>query len=139
MSTERTSPRVLRPKPWMTVGVIVINTSFLVGAAAAYAQSGWSPTFIGFGLLSAVGLAAILELVLCRVVLQGDLLETRGLFHRRRYSASEIQSVKWEWGSGVVLELSGGGWGKLPELGYNSQSLANTLRAWLKSCRAGKE
>jgi hypothetical protein len=133
------SRRVLRIRPWLAVVVVVANTLFLGGAASSYAESGWTPTSIGFGLLSVLGVVGILELVVARIVLQSDSLETHGLLSRRRYAASEIRSVKWEGGSGVAVELTRGGWAKLPELGYNSQSLANTLRAWLKSCQRGEE
>jgi hypothetical protein len=139
MTAGRMSRRVLRIRPWLAVVVVAANALFLGGAASTYAESGWTLTSIGFGVLSAVGVIGILELLLSRIVLQEDSLETYGLLSRRRYSASQIRSVKWEGGSGVALELSQGGWAKLPELGYNSQSLANTLRAWLKSCQRGEE
>ena len=139
MRADWTSRRVLRVRPWLAVVVVVANSLFLGGAASSYFESGWTPTFVGFGLLSAIGLIGLLELARSRIVLQGDSLETHGVLSRRTYSSSEIRSVKWEGGSGVVLELVQGGWAKLPELGYNSQSMANTLRAWLKSSRRGKE
>lgn len=68
-----------------------------------------------------------------RIVLHGDSLEIHRLFSTRRFAASEIRRFKWEGGSGVAAELTQGGWAKLPELGFNFQSLANTLRAWLKN------
>jgi len=137
MNAER--PRVLRTRPWLVVLVVVANTLFLAGAASSYRETNWSPTFLGFVLLSVVGILGILELAISRIVLRGDALETRSLFSRRRYQASTIRNVKWEGGSGVSVELAQGGWAKLPELGYNSQSLTNTLRGWLKRCRQGEE
>ncbi len=137
MNTEQ--PRVLRTRPWLATGVVVSNALFLAGAAFTYRQTQWSLTFIGFALLSVVGALGILELAVSRIVLRNDILETRDLFRRRQYPASAIRSVTWEGGSGVSVELVQGGWAKLPELGYNSQSLANTLRAWLKRCRKGEE
>ena len=44
-----------------------------------------------------------------------------------------------EKGGGVYLKLENGGWGKLPDLGYNSQGLTNTIRAWLKRQRADRQ
>ena len=132
-------PRVLRTRPWLAVVVVVSNALFLAGAASSYRETEWSPTFIGFELLSVVGVLGLLELAVSRIVLRDDILETRNLFLRRRYQASTIRSVKWEAGAGVSVELVQGGWAKLPELGYNSQSLTNTLRAWLKRCRHGEE
>jgi hypothetical protein len=132
-------PRVLRTRPWLAIVVVVANALFLAGAASSYRETQWSPAFIGFALLSVVGVLGILELAVSRIVLRDNILETRDLFSRRQYQASTIRSVKWEGGSGVSVELVQGGWAKLPELGYNSQSLTNTLRAWLKRCRKGGE
>ncbi len=135
VSPERTEPHVLRIKPWLAFVVVVSAALLLGGAASSYLESGWTPLSVAFGLLSVLGVVAILELVASRIVLHADFLETHGLLSKRRYQASEIRSFKWEGGSGVAVELAQGGWAKLPELGYNSQSLVNTLRAWLKSCR----
>ena len=132
-------PRVLRTRPWLAIAVLVSNALFLAGAAFSYRETRWSPTFIGFALLSGVGILGILELAVSRIVLSADVLETRDLFVRRRYEVSTIRGVKWEAGGGVSVELVQGGWAKLPELGYNSQSLTNTLRAWLKRARRGEE
>jgi hypothetical protein len=52
---------------------------------------------------------------------------------------ADISSVSWEKGGGVFLKLTAGGFAKLPELGYNSQGLTNTVRAWLKRHRAGRQ
>jgi hypothetical protein len=98
MSTERMSRRVLRIRPWLAVVVVAANALFLGGAASSYAESGWTPTTIGFGLLSALGVIGILELVVSRIVLHGHSLETRDLLSKRRYAASEIRGVKWEVG-----------------------------------------
>jgi hypothetical protein len=137
MNQER--PSVLRTRPWLAVVVVLSNALFLAGAVSSYRETSWTPTFVGFVLLLGVGLLGILQLAMSRIVLWGDALETRGLFFRRQYQASTIRGVKWEGGSGVSVELVQGGWVKLPELGYNSQSLTNTLRAWLKRCRQREE
>lgn len=132
-------PRVLRTRPWLAAVVLVCNALFLAGAAFSYRGTRLTPTFVAFVLLSVVGILGILELAVSRIVLRGDVLETRDLFSRGRHEASTIRGVKWEAGAGVSVELVQGGWAKLPELGYNSQSLTNTLRAWLKRCRRGEE
>jgi hypothetical protein len=85
--------------------------------------------------MTLVGFGGVLEVATNRVVLHDDALECGAIWSRRRYAVTDIESVTWEKGAGVVLKLSDGGWGKLPELGYNAQGLANTVRAWLKRRR----
>jgi hypothetical protein len=50
--------------------------------------------------------------------------------------AYAIAPVSWEKGGDAFLGLKTGGFGTLPELGYNSQALTNIVRAGLKRCRA---
>ncbi len=137
MGAKQISCRVLRTRPWLAVVVVEANALFLGGAVSTYVESGWNPVSIIFALLSALGVLGILELVALRIVLRGDSLEIHRLFSTRLLAASEIRRFKWEGGSGVAAELTRGGWATLPELGFNSQSLANTLRAWLKNSRRG--
>jgi hypothetical protein len=140
MSAEQASrPTVLRPRTWLFALVLAAAILFVSGAVFSYLQSDWSWTSLGLAGLSILGGAGVLELVTTRIVLSEDALECNSLWSRRRYAAADIASVTWEWGSGVSVKLTSGGWAKLPELGYNSQGLANTLRAWLKRRKAGGE
>ncbi|HEX4984818.1 MAG TPA: hypothetical protein VFV71_01975 [Burkholderiales bacterium] len=70
-------------------------------------------------------------------LLDDSLVITSG-FRRRRYARGELESVTWEAGSGVAIRTARGTWLKLPELGHNSQALANSIRAWLKRTAAAK-
>ena len=128
--------RSLRPRPWFLILTIASALLFGAGLAFTYAQSGWSWLSLGFAGLFVFGCAAVLEVVTTRVVLHDDALECGAIWSRRRYPVVDIASVTWERGSGVALKLTDGRWAKLPELGYNSQGLTNTVRAWLKRSRS---
>jgi len=129
--------RVLRPKGWL-VGLVVGATGlFVLGFWASYAGGGWTWTTAGFIALSLVGCGALVELAWSRIVLSEAELEVRTLWTRRRYAVSQVASVTWEAGCGVALKLSNGSWARLPDLGYNSQGLTNTVRAWLKRTKSG--
>ena len=131
MSTDRSLPRVLRPRGWLLALSIGVALLFLVGAVFTVWRFGWtfaSITFVGMSMLACAG---ILEVATSRIVLSEDSLECGSLWSRRSYAAADIVSVTWEGGAGVFLKLSNGRWAKPPVLGYNAQSLTNTLRAWL--------
>jgi hypothetical protein len=117
--------------------VILAAIVFLSGAVFTYRDSGWSVTSIGFIAMSVASCAAVIEVATTRVVLSEQVLEAGSIWSRRRYAAAQITSVTWAAGSGVALKLANGGWAKLPELGYNSQGLTNTIRAWLKRTGTG--
>lgn len=88
---------------------------------------------MGFVALSVSACAGVIEIATARIMLAEDILEVRRIWSRRRYRAADIEAATWEKGSRVSLKLAQGGWVKLPEMGYNSQSLANSPRAWLKN------
>jgi hypothetical protein len=109
--------------------------AFAAGLVFTYRQDGWTWASIAFAGMTLMGVAGILEVASSLVTLHDDALECGTVWSRRRYPVGDIVSVTWEKGAGVVLKLADGGWGKLPELGYNAQGLANTVRAWLKRRR----
>jgi hypothetical protein len=116
----------------LVIGAAVL---FIVGGLTSYRDSGWSITSIGFAAMAVLACGGVLELATSRIALLGDVLESGSAWSRQRYAAADIASVTWESGCGVSIKLLNGGWAKLPELGYNSQGLANSLRAWLKRSR----
>lgn len=129
---------MLRPRAWLFTSALSAAILFISGAVFSYRHAGWNWVSIAFAGLSLLGCVGVAELATTRIVLSEHGLETGSMWSRRRYSAGDIVSVTWESGSGVSVKLSTGGWAKVPELGYNSQGLANTLRAWLKRSKTGE-
>lgn len=91
----------------------------------------------GFLVVASIGLAlfsvvAFIDTLLARVVLYDDRLEIYANFRKRSYPRSMFKAVTYSKGSPVALEFSEGGWLDLPLVGSNSQSMVNTLRAWIK-------
>jgi hypothetical protein len=124
--------QILRPKRWLLALIAGVAVLFIVGTMFTYSQFGWTFTSITFVVMSVLAIGGVLELATSRIVLAADGLEAGSIWSRRRHAVADIESVTWASGSGVSVKLSNGGWAKMPELGYNAQGLANTLRAWLK-------
>jgi hypothetical protein len=133
---QTNASRVLRPRPWLRATIIFAASLFLLGAVSSYLRSGWTWMLMAYVVVSVVGLAGVLEVAVTRIVLSETALESHSLFYRRAYQAADIASVTWEAGVGVSVKLVSGGWARIPEMGYNSQGLANTLRAWLKRAKS---
>ena len=129
----------LRPKPWVLIVTIIAAALFIAGFAFTYSQRGWTWVSLSFAGLTLIGIGGVIEVATSRVVLHDDRLECGNLWSRTRIPAGDIASVSWEKGGGVFVTLQTGGFAKLPELGYNSQGLTNTVRAWLKRRRAEGE
>jgi hypothetical protein len=123
--------QIIRPKPILFVMLAAAKALFVAGFIFMYSRSGWSLTTIGFACMTLAGALGFVELGTTRVILSDDGIEMGSIWKRRRLGRDEIKRVTWEKGAGVVLELNRGGWAKLPELGFNSQGLTNTIRAWL--------
>jgi hypothetical protein len=126
---------VFRPKPWLLLSVSSAAALFVVGAILTYRYSGWGLQSFVFIVLAAIGCAGVVEMATSRIVVSEEAIAFGAVWSRRRYAAAQIESVTWASGGGVSLKLASGGWVHLPELGYNSQSLTNSLRAWLKRSR----
>jgi hypothetical protein len=116
------------------MSVVVAAMLFIAAATFTYVNSGWSLTSIVLIGLAAVACAGVVEVATSRIILSDDGIDFGPVWSRKRYTAAQIESVTWASGAGVSLRLSQG-WVQLPELGYNSQSLTNSVRAWLKRHR----
>jgi hypothetical protein len=129
--------RVIGTAAWVYVAVGVADLLFTLGAVLFYVHQGPGVGFVVFVLLATLAGLGMAEAVFSRIVLGETALEVLSLRSRGHYPASEIRSVRWEGGSGVALQLATGRWVKLPEMGRNAQSVANTIRAWLEKATSG--
>jgi hypothetical protein len=130
---KRSPPKtVFRSKPWLralSASSVVLFGSLAVFLAKTEGGSMWAIIGALLFVLAACGFA---QTWTSSVELLEDALVVSTGFRWRRYDRRELESVTWEGGSGVALRRTSGSWLKLPELGHNSQSLYNGIRAWLR-------
>jgi hypothetical protein len=129
--------RTIRVAPWLIVCAAIAALLFLAGLVGALLLGGVNRMALGFAGLCVVGALGVADVGTRRVVLSPDGLSVISIWSRRAYPRDGIDSVAWEGGIGVAVKLTSGGWVKLPELGRNSQSVSNMIRAWLK--RTGEQ
>jgi len=132
MSTAADS-HVIGTAPWLVAAAAIAEAIFTAGAVVFFLLQGLSAWFFAVVALALTASLAVAETVISRIVLSRDALEIRSLRGRRRIPVEDIRGVTWEGGSGVAVQLATGAWVKLPELGRDSQGLASTMRAWLRT------
>jgi len=116
---------------WVTVLILASVAALTTVSVFLYRQQEPSLAFaeaVALALFSLVGLVASMT---TRVVLYSDSLAITANLRRRTYSRTALDRVTWEGGVGVSLRLTSGEWIRLPDVG-NSQSVSNSIRAWLK-------
>lgn len=95
--------------------------------------SGWP---LPAGLFTLMFLGAYLDGHLTAVQLEAEDLVIKRWGELQRVPRTKIQKVTWEKGCGVAVWTKDKKWVKIPEIfGYNSQSMTNTIRAWVKKGR----
>jgi hypothetical protein len=130
--TKFTDAKVIRAAKWMTWVMVAVTLLALMGAFLLARSTGLTWTVGGlaaFGLFASLG---IIEAAVTRVILDEEGLVAVTLLSRKRYPRRDIERVTWETGAGVAIKLVDGQWAQLPDLGRNSQSVTNSIRAWLK-------
>jgi len=129
----RAAPQTFfRVRPHMKV--LALFAALMLAGAAAYLlmKHGLAPTTLLSGALSVLAALGFAQTLLAYIHLQDDALVISSGLTKRRYDRASLESVTWEAGSGVSIKKVDGSWIKLPEMGYNSQSLSNSIRAWLR-------
>ena len=104
------------------------------GAGAFYLRSEsqwWRIAGVAF---IAFGIAAFLDVLVSRIVLEEDAIHIISLVRKRSYARSDFDSAKVDGGS-VCLKRNDGGWLILPGTGNNSLGVRNTVHAWIKKGR----
>lgn len=66
-----------------------------------------------------------------KIIMHPDRLEVKTLFESKIFQKESMHKATWEGGVGVSIQLKDNTWVKIPDLG-NSQSVCNSVRAWLK-------
>jgi len=122
-----------RMVPWIRILIFLIASGSIAAAAYCFSKGGltWMCAFfIGFSML---GVGGIIESFSSYIILEDSEIRYRESFRRTAIPKSDIVRVTWEAGCGVSLLRNDGTWAKVPDLGHNSQSLTNSIRAWLRA------
>jgi hypothetical protein len=111
----------------VAIGLIVSVT----GLISIGSKQGANFLTTTLGLLVVVFFAGLMDVILSRVRISPDILECISNFRSAKFSRKDISDVSWSSGCPVSLQLQTGKWFHLPAVG-NSQSMANSIRSWLK-------
>lgn len=125
-------PNSIRSAPWLVAAIDIASTIGIAGAVYLWLYDGPPLAVAGLAVFGLVALVAVVDAAVSRISLEADALRIVSLFSTKRYERHDIERVTWEAGAGAAIQLKDGTWVKLPELGRNSQSTTNTVRAWLK-------
>lgn len=122
----------IRPAPWLYVVIAIGELIATVGAVVIFLQQGLSWLTIALACLAIFFSLGFIDLAVSRIDLTPDALQITELHRRRAVAKNDITLVKFE-GGAVFLQLQNGSWFKLPDTGWNSLGVANTVRAWLNA------
>ena len=122
-----------RARPLRILWISVILVASMLGTYFTYgSDENWFVPwfFAGFAVLS---LAALFETLTEFLVLDAHELRFRKSFRTVKIPKADISQVTWTKGDGASLKLVSGKWVMVPDMGYDSQGLTNSIRAWTKS------
>lgn len=124
---------MFRARPFRFLWIIAI---ILAGAAAAvYSFTNDEARWMVFGSIGffALGIISLVEAASDYVILDNKELRFRKTFRSVRILKSEIEKITWTKGGGVSIKRTSGSWVMVPDMGYDSQGMTNSLQAWLRA------
>jgi hypothetical protein len=123
--------RIFRAPRWLVAFLSLGGC--LTGALAygAYREQELSFLAATMALFAFGAVIAAINVVTTGVCLYADSLSITSGFRWRNLARQLIARVTWAKGVGVSLALADGEFVRLPDVG-NSQSVSNSIRAWLK-------
>ena len=124
---------IFRPPRWQLYLFFIVSVGFPIGTYLEYASSGLTWVSMGLAALSIGAIAAVAETLTTKIVLSESELQIRKWFRKTSVERATIKKVTWNKGVGASIQRKDGSWQKIPEVGRNSQSLCNSVRAWLKA------
>lgn len=120
------------PLPYR-IGILVVGIIFASACGLLFMYKAGMQITIFMGTFAFLCFIGFVESTLTKVILTRDaIVMTKGT---RRWSVAhqDIIKVTWEKGCPVTVQTKNEKWVKIPEIiGYNSQSMTNSIRAWLK-------
>ncbi len=125
------APTTIRMAPWV-LGAICFAALAFVGMASYFFFYGDSYRLRYFGAaFAAFAIAAALDALASRIVLDGDTMHINSLMRRRAFPRAEFESARVD-GGAVVLKRREGGWLILPGTGRNALSVRDAIQAWIE-------
>jgi hypothetical protein len=116
---------------WVRVAAMVSVAIPFSGFIALWPSNGFSSIVLGLLAIGIFAVLAVVDALVSRIILGDDSIRIISLFRKRIIPRTEILSVTWAAGYGVIVKLRNGGWIKIPNTGHNIQGQTNTFRAWL--------
>src|SRR5688572_7084888 len=96
--TAREHRREFRTAHWVSAFVIITFAATSAGTFLLLSRRGPTLTGLGLGMMSIVGLAAIVELVRRRIQLTDDAIHVTEFLGRKTFLARDVDSVKFKRG-----------------------------------------
>lgn len=111
--------------------MLAISLGFMI---LAYSEIGatakWKIWF--FWALGVCGLLITIDMKFSYLKLTKKHMIYHSDFKNQSYKKSLIKKVTWQKGCGVSIQLNNDEWKDIPSFNQNSQSMTNSIRAWLK-------
>jgi len=136
MSRRSRARTEFRAKHWLKLGTLLVAAVASTLFAYSILAKGLALQTWTLGAISAIAVAGLVEALVARVSLEERGIRVFSLHRRYFVPRADIESVTWEAGSTVALRLTSGAWVKLPDLGHNTQGIANSIRAWLQRAQS---
>jgi hypothetical protein len=85
-----------------------------------------------YALMALLSILGFVGALMTRIELREEELRVRSGLSREVYHRSQLVEVTWAKGVPVSVKTQDGVWVELPSVAAGSQSLANSLRAWMR-------
>jgi hypothetical protein len=96
------------------------------------AAEGWTWLSCSAILLIPLGIAGFVDAMTCRIELREHSLVVIQNLRCKEYPRALLVKASWAKGCPAALQMTSGHWLSLPDVGSSSESVVNTLRAWMK-------
>ena len=123
--------KTFRPARWQHILAWVLLIGFFAASLATFSLRGVDWVFVTFAGFSLIAVLGVIEVSTSYVALDDERLRMRRTFRGHEIGKHEIKSVSAEKGSPTILLLKDGKKLEVPDMG--TQSIANSIRSWLRS------
>jgi hypothetical protein len=115
------------------IGAVAFASVFFVAVAGYFFVYGDSYLIRIVGAaVAAFAIAATLDALAAKIVIEADSLAVVSLFRRRLFARSDFRLARVERGA-VVMKRADGAWIVLPGTGGNPQEISAALQAWIQA------